>query len=162
MGSELAILVDELGDPVVAAWTSADGDQRWCIIPGQTDWTIVVGWLFHDALPAYVPDALRRARSRHWVDPQLQTTAEQQARQGLADLEAQYAEQKARLEDELRQAQEAADPVRDGLLYGTGSELADAVGQGLSAAGFTVVDLDKDLSATSSADLLVTYQGEAA
>ncbi|MFJ5609304.1 hypothetical protein ACIQCJ_07960 [Streptomyces sp. NPDC093221] len=44
--------------------------------------------------------------------------------------------------------------MRSGLLCGTGGELADVVAKVLRAAGFTVTDLDEDLSATKSADLL--------
>jgi hypothetical protein len=39
------ILVDALGDPVVAAWTSPSGDQRWYVIPDATDWATILDWL---------------------------------------------------------------------------------------------------------------------
>jgi hypothetical protein len=32
------ILIDTLGDPVVAAWTPQASDQRWYIVPDATDW----------------------------------------------------------------------------------------------------------------------------
>ena len=41
-------------------------------------------------------------------------------------------------------------------IYGTGSELVDAVATVLTAAGLTVSDLDELLGDTSSADLLVS------
>jgi len=36
------ILVDALGDPVVAAWTSPSGEQRWYIIPDACDWATIL------------------------------------------------------------------------------------------------------------------------
>src|SRR5574341_2116917 len=66
-GELRAILVDALGDPVVGMWTPPAGDQRWYVIPDATDWNSVLDWLIHQALPAYVPDALRRARSPQFV-----------------------------------------------------------------------------------------------
>lgn len=156
------ILVDALGDPVVAAWSSPAGDQRWYVVPDGTGWDKVLGWLVHRALPEYVPGALRRARSPFFVDPDLQTAGEQSARQSLDELEAQYAEEKQRLEQTLREAEEKAKPVRYGLLYGSGSELADAVAQVLTAAGMNAVDLDEELGGTKSADLLVSAEGASA
>jgi hypothetical protein len=152
------ILVDPLGDPVVAAWTPQAGDQRWYIIPDATDWNGVVDWLIHQALPAYVPDALRRARSPHFVDPDLQTQAELRARQALADMAVRHAEEKARLEAGLQRAQAAAEGIRYGLLYGTGKELVDAVDAVLKDAGLTTVNLDDELGQTRSADLLATFR----
>jgi len=150
------ILVDPLGEPVVAAWTPPAGDQRWYLIPDATDWDNVLGWLVHGALSEYVPTALRRVRSPHFVDPDLQTAPELTARQALTELEARYAEDKLRLEADLHAAVTAAEPVRYGLLYGSGAELVDAVAAVLTAAGLTTVDLDKALGDTSSADLLVS------
>jgi hypothetical protein len=150
------ILVDALGDPVVAAWTPPSGDQRWYVIPAATDWDNVLGWLVHRALPEYVPAALRRARSPHFVDPDLQTADELAARQTLIELETQYAEEKLRLEANLRRAESTAEPVRYGLLYGSGAELVTAVAVVLTAAGLTTVDLDAVLGSTRSADLLVS------
>jgi hypothetical protein len=57
------ILIDPLGDPVVAARTPPSGDQRWYVIPDAPDWDNMLGWLVQRALPAHVPAALRRARS---------------------------------------------------------------------------------------------------
>jgi len=152
------ILVDALGDPVVAVWTPPADDQRWYVIPDATDWNRVVDWLIQQALPAYVPDALRRARSPHFVDPDLQTQAELLARNALADMAVRHAEERARLEDELQRAQAAAEGVRYGLLYGTGNELVDAVEAVLQQAGFATVNLDAELGGTRSADLLATFQ----
>ncbi|MFI6705406.1 hypothetical protein ACIBF7_03175 [Nonomuraea sp. NPDC050478] len=150
------VLIDPLGDPVVAAWTAPSGDQRWYIIPDATDWDNVLGWLVHRALPEYAPDALRRARSPHFIEPDLQTTTELATRQALDELEARYVVEKLRLEQDLREAEARAEPVRYGLLYGTGAELVRAVAAVLTEAGLDTVDLDDELGATKSADLLVS------
>ncbi|MEU5553633.1 hypothetical protein ABZ738_28070 [Micromonospora sp. NPDC047793] len=152
------ILVDTLGKPVVAAWTSPAGDQRWYILPAAPPWTNVLGWLVERALPEYVPNALRRARSPHFDDPDLRTADELAARRALDDLEARYAEEKLRIEEELREAKDRAEPVRYGLLYGSGTELVRAVAAVLNAAGLRTVDLD-DTVGTKSADLLVDGEG---
>lgn len=153
-GALVPILVDSLGAPVVAVWVSPEADQRIYLIPDQTDGNTVLDWLVTQALPEYVPGALRRARSPHLVDPGLQTSAEAAARQAVADLEAGYAVERERLERELQAATAAAEPIRYGLLYGTGGNLVAAVEAVLRAAGFTVMNLDDELGGTESADLL--------
>ncbi|CAM5343965.1 hypothetical protein [Streptomyces griseomycini] len=158
-GELVPILVDSLGEPVVARWTSGDGQQIWYVIPDAVDWNQVVDWLVQRALPEHVPAALRRVRSCHHVDPALETPAETQARSALEELERRYLEDKARLEDELERARQEAEPVRSGLLYGSGSELEDAVAVVLRAAGFAVTDLDEELGDTLSADLLAVLNG---
>ncbi|MCI4145763.1 hypothetical protein [Streptomyces sp. MMS20-AI2-20] len=158
-GELVPILVDSLGEPVVARWTSSDGQQIWYVIPDSVDWDQVVDWLVQRALPEHVPAALRRVRSRHHVDPALETSAETQARSSLKELERRYLEDKARLEKELEQARQEAEPVRAGLLYGSGSELEGAVAVVLRAAGFAVTDLDEELGGTLSADLLAVLNG---
>ena len=35
------ILVDTLGEPVAAAWTSPVDDQRWYVTPDATEWDTV-------------------------------------------------------------------------------------------------------------------------
>ena len=157
-GELRSILVDGLGDPVVAVWSTSAGDQRWYIVPDATDWGGMVDWLIRQALPAYVPDALRRVRSPRFVDPALQTQAELTARQALADMTARHAAEEARLEDVLERARVAAEPIRYGLLYGTNRELVAAVEAVLTAAGFTTVNLDEELGGTRSADLLATFE----
>jgi hypothetical protein len=104
--------------------------------------------------PPSTPE-LARVRSPHFVDPDLRTAEELAARQSLADLEARYAEDRLALKDDLRRAETAAEPIRYGLLYGSGAELVDAVAAVLNAAGLTTVDLDAVLGGTKSADLLV-------
>ena len=153
-GNLTPLLTDGLGDPVVAVWTSSEADLRWYIVPDRTDWPTIISWLVEQALPAYVPGALRRARLRPDADQDLQTSEEAGARQALVDLEEQYERDKAALEQRLRNASEEAAPVRDGLLYGTGAELVEAVRAVLTAAGFDVHDLDAEMGGTKSADLL--------
>lgn len=155
-GELCPILVDSLGEPVVARWTPPSGAQRWYIVPDGTDWGTLLDWLVQRALPTHVPDALRRARSPHFVDPDLQTLDEFAARQALAALEAQYAGEMQRIKEELHRAEAAANPIRYALLYGTGGELVKAVATVLTRAGLHAIDLDEELGATSSADLLVT------
>jgi hypothetical protein len=129
------------------------------VLPDGLAWDNVLGWLVHSALPQYAPDLLRRTRSPHFADPELQTRDETTARTELAALAERYALDRARLEQELQGAQASAEPVRYGLLYASGSELVAAVAAVLTAAGLTVVDLDADLGATQSADLLVSAPG---
>lgn len=157
VGELCPILLDSLGAPVVAVWVSPDERQRWYIVPGGTDWDTVINWLVHHAIPAYVPDAPRRHRLTSAVNPDLETRPETEARVALADLEIRYARDKARLEQDLADAKAVADPIRNGLLFGTGTVLVDAVTEALSAAGFAVDDIDARLGATKSADLLVTF-----
>ncbi|MFF0793730.1 hypothetical protein [Streptomyces spiralis] len=158
-GELIPILVDTLGEPVVARWMPSDGKQIWYIVPDGINWNTVVGWLVQRALPAHVPGALRRARSPHSINPDLETTAESSARLALEELERHYAAEKVRLEVEQNRAKEAAEPVRSGLLFGTGSELVDVVAVVLRAAGFDVTDLDEELG-TKSADLLAVLGEE--
>ncbi|EGX54625.1 hypothetical protein SZN_37011, partial [Streptomyces zinciresistens K42] len=157
-GELVPILVDSLGEPVVARWTSGDGQQIWYVMPDGVDWNQVVDWLVQRALPEHVPAALRRVRSRHH-DPALETPAETQARGALEELESRYLEERARLEGDLERARDEAEPVRSGLLYGTGPELEDAVAVVLRAAGFAVTDLDEELGGPLSADLLAALNG---
>jgi len=153
-GNLVPILTDGLGDPVVAVWTSLELDLRWYIVPYGTDWPTLIDWLVQQALPAYVPDAQRRARSRAHVDEAQQTAEETAARLAITELDERYERDKEALERRLRTASEEATPVRDGLLYGTGGVLADAVRTVLTAAGFEVQDLDAKLGGSKSADLL--------
>ncbi|WP_395955144.1 hypothetical protein [Actinomadura sp. 3N508] len=159
-GTLVPILVDGLGVPVVAVWVSPEEDQRVYAVPYGTDPDTVLAWLVSQALSEYVPGALRRVRSPWLTDPSLQTTAESQARSALDELKARYAADLARLQGELDAATAEAEPIRYGLLYGTGATLEKATANVLRAAGFNVTDLDEELGRTASADLLVTYGTE--
>ncbi|WP_152690514.1 hypothetical protein [Jiangella alkaliphila] len=152
------ILQDALGDPLVAVWLPDDADERWYIVPDGTNGKLVVDWLVQQALPTFVPNALRRVRSPHFHDPDLQTTAEAGAAEALAEMNARHAQEATEAEDALRQARESAEPIRYGLLFSTGKPLEDAVAAVLRDAGLTVVDLDRELG-TKSADLLVSVGG---
>lgn len=153
------ILVDGLGAPAVAAWVSQDGGQRWYIIPDGTEWDTVLDWLIQQALPELVPGALRRVRSAHFTDPDLQTREELGARAALEECERRYADEHSALQQRLSTARERADMIRDGLLYGTGEMLVRAVASVLTDGGVHVVDLDNQLGGTRSADLLITGRG---
>jgi hypothetical protein len=159
-GTLAPILVDGLGQPVVAAWTDSDGSQRWYIVPDACDWDGILDWLVQRALPRYVPGAPRRARSPLALDPRLQSPAESAARRALDEFEASVAEQHRELEARLEEAKAQAEPIRNGLLYGTGLDLENAVAAVLEAAGLAVVGVDELLGETSSADLLVSRAGK--
>ena len=154
------ILIDGLSQPVLAAWTPPDGGQRWYIVPDVCDWHSIVDWLAHRALPQHAPGALRRSRSPLALDPRLRTPDEITARQALDELKATFTEQQRELESQLQQATAKAEPIRNGLLYGTGAELENAVAAVLEAAGTNVVKIDELLGDTTSADLLVSLAGK--
>ena len=102
---------------------------------------------------------MRRAHSAAYCDPDLQTEAEARARQALAGLGERYAREKRRLKEKLRIAEADAEVIRDGLLYGTGRELVEAVTRVL-AAEFAVCDLDVELGGSRWADLLAIWAGK--
>lgn len=154
------ILVDGLGDPVVAVWVSDAGDQRWYVVPGASSWDVLLDWLVKQALAEHAPGALRRAHSDLALDPALQSDGEANARRALEKLEDEHDQERRRLQSELAEATADVEPIRDGLLYGTADTLEDAVAAVLTAAGFEVVKLDEDLSDTASADQLVSHEGE--
>jgi hypothetical protein len=153
------IIETELGEPVVAAWVSPDGIERRYVLPVETPWSVLLQWLIEQALPEFVPAAMRRARRQLANDHTTMTRRERDARAALTELEAGYVTRRADLERELEDAQAAASAVRDGLLYGTGRPLVDAVNSVLESAGITVVDLDDQLGGTKNADLLCSYGG---
>jgi hypothetical protein len=120
---------------------------------------MLVSWVVRQALPAYVPGALTRARPAGHVDEGFLTAGETAARDALAAIEQRYVREKEALEQQLSKATEEATPVRDGLLFGTGRALVDAVRSVLTTAGFEVHDLDAELGGTRSADLLAIRDG---
>lgn len=153
------IIETELGEPVVAAWVSPDGVERRYVVPFETPWPVLLTWLLEQGLPELVPGAVRRARRQLANDTHTMTRRERDARAALDDLEADYATRRADLERELEGALAAATAVREGLLYGTGGVLVDAVRAVLEWADVTVVDLDDQLGGTKNADLLCGYGG---
>lgn len=156
-GTLIPIVETELGEPVVAAWLSADGVERRYIVPLETPWPSLLKWLLAQALPEFVPGSMRRARRQLGTDVFLMTRDERDARTSLADFEADFAARRDELQHQLEEAETAASTIREGLLYGTGQQLVDAVQAVLEAAGVAVVDLDQHLGGTKNADLLCTY-----
>jgi hypothetical protein len=155
-GTLVPILETELGEPVVAVWLSPDGIQRRYIVPVETPWPSLLQWSQEQAFPEFVPGAMRRARRQLGTDVFLMSRAERTARTALAELEADYKARGGTLERQLEGAQTEASTVREGLLYGSGQQLVDAVRAVLESAGVTVVDLDEMLGGTKNADLLCT------
>jgi hypothetical protein len=151
------IVETELGEPVVAAWISPDGVERRYVVPAEAPWRVLLQWLLEQALPEFLPDALRRARRPLASDQALMTRRERAARAAMTELESEYATRRTDLEREFEDAEVAGSAVRDGLLYGTGKQLVDAVRMVLEAADVNVVDLDDYLGGTKNADLLCTY-----
>ncbi|WP_336652115.1 MULTISPECIES: hypothetical protein [unclassified Leucobacter] len=158
-GDLLTVIETGLGEPVVAAWLSPDQVERRYILPAETPWRPVLAWLVEQALPELVPGAMQRARRNLATAPDLITLREKEIRRSLEDLKEEYRERKSRLEVTLEAAEAAAGPVREGLLYGTGDQLAGAVRTVFEFAGITVTDVDELLGDTKNADFLCTYDG---
>lgn len=141
-GTLLPILTTELGEPVVAVWRSPDGMERRYVVPVETPWTTLLGWLLEQALPEFVPSALRRARRPLNSDQSLMTRRERDVRQALDALDANYAEQRSKLERQLNGL--FGHPV--GGSWGEsagGEEHAEAVVLAVAiAAGEAAVELD--------------------
>lgn len=156
-GTLVPILETDLGEPVVAVWISPDGVERRYVVPVETSWPTLLQWLLEQALPEFVPGAMRRTRHQLATDLSLMTRAERAVRTALAELEAEYVSRRSELERQLKEAERTASTVREGLLYGTGKQLVDAVRSVLESAGVTVVELDEKLGGTKNADLLCTY-----
>ncbi|WP_051812172.1 hypothetical protein [Kitasatospora sp. MBT63] len=152
------ILVDGLGNPIAGVWVPADRSARWFVVPHGTDQRLLAEWVVQHALPAYVPGALTRARSTLVRDPAFATDAETRLIEAIAQERRDHEERQAELQQELAALQAVADPLRDGLLFGTGRQLEDAVQDVLVAAGATVTRLD-DVYGPESADLLAEYCG---
>jgi hypothetical protein len=158
LGTLVPVVETAQGEPVVAAWESADGIERRYVVPAETPWPLLLQWLAEHALPELVPGAMLRARHPLAAEPALMTCRERSARTALTELQADYAARRQALESELKEAEAAASELRDGLLFGSGTILADTVRQVLEWAGVTVADLDEQLGGTANADLLCTYR----
>ena len=115
-------------------------------------------WVLEQALPEFVPGAMRRARRQLGTDPLLMTRSERAVRTRLTEFENEYLKRKEELLRELQEAETAASTIREGLLYGTGQQLVDVVRSVLASASIKVVDLDEQLGGTKNADLLCTYR----
>ncbi|MHC3392246.1 hypothetical protein ACLQ2E_22700 [Streptomyces lavendulocolor] len=152
------ILVDGLGAPVAGVWVPAGGGARWFVVPHGTDQRLLVEWLVQHALPAYAPGALTRARSPLLRDPEFATDAEARLVETIAEEQSAHERRQTELQQQLTELRAVADPLRDGLLFGTGRPLEDAVHDVLVTAGAAVTRLD-DVFGTKSADLLAEYGG---
>jgi hypothetical protein len=155
------LLVNDLGETVAGVWLP-DGDRawRWYVLPGGTDWVLTISWLIDRALPEFVPDAVRRARSSELVDDELLTSRELKARAELALFEQESSRRRAGLVEAVETARAAAASIRNGLLYGTGRDLVDAVELVMRGAGLKVENLDETVGFGKSADLLVWADGQ--
>lgn len=158
-GTLLPILETELGEPVVAVWLSPNGGERRYVVPVETPWTLLLPWLSEQALPEFVPGAMRRARRPLASDEDLMTRRERDALAALTVLEVDYSSRRGELELQLEDAQNAAVAIRQGLVYGTGQQLVDAVRSVFESAGIEVVNLDEKFGDTKNADLLCAYGG---
>jgi hypothetical protein len=150
------LVTNELGETLAGVWIPDEYDWRWYCLPAGTDWNTILDWLATQAIPEYVPNALRRTRSAELVDDELLTRQEITARNDLTRFESDAITTRQRLTDARDAAQVAADGIRFGLLYGTGQVLVDAVNHALSDAGFVVIDLDEELGRGKSGDLLAS------
>jgi hypothetical protein len=145
---------------VVAVWKSPDEVERRYVVPVETPWPLLLQWLLEQGLPELVPGAMRRARRPLATDEDLMTRRERDARSALTAFVAEYVARRSELEGELEEAQASASTIREGLLYGTGNQLVDAVQSVFESAGIAVVDLDQRLGDTKNADLLCTFGGQ--
>ncbi|MGQ0842789.1 MAG: hypothetical protein ACT4QF_01520 [Sporichthyaceae bacterium] len=159
-GTLQPLLVSNLGESVMAVWTSPDGELRIYVLPSGHDWSNTLRWLVEQGLPAHAPRAMRALRSSHAPDdPTFLSRAEGAALDGLRILETEYELRRHELSTALATARSAAEAVRDPMLFAQGHPLAEAVGQVFRSAGATVVDLDDEFGDSISADLLVEVRG---
>lgn len=158
-GTLVPIVETELGEPVVAVWVSPDEMERRYVLPAESPWPLLLSWLIEQALPEFVPGAIRRSRRLLSTDDTLRTRRERDARQALTDLDAEHGARRAVLEKELAAAEAAASSLREALLYGSSKQLVNAVSAVLAMAGVSVTNVDTMLRGTKNADLLCTYDG---
>jgi hypothetical protein len=114
-----------------------------------------MAWLADQAIPEFVPGALRRTRAGELVGDALLTTRELAARHALREFDKYAAAEWTRLEADRAEAA-AAGKVRSALLYESGKSLVEGVAGVLASVGFEVEDLDERFGAGRSADLLAT------
>lgn len=150
------LVVDELGEPVVAVWISPARDQRVYVLPGTTPEKLILDWLANRAIPEFAPVAHRQSRAPGPYRDLFPSRAEADAARTLAEFDLQTAADRAPLVNAHESARHVADDRRHTLLFGTGSVLEDAVAECLRDAGFHVAKVDEMLGGTKSADLLAT------
>ena len=149
------ILVNEIGEAMAGVWIPEEEDWRWYVVPRGNDWRQLIDWMILRVVPEYVPAAQRRVRTAEPLDDALLTGTELTARAALDEFEGTVEEQRAELVGRLTSAQDEANDVRSGLLYGTSRELVGAVKSVLEAAHIVTEDLDETLGVGMSGDLLV-------
>jgi hypothetical protein len=161
-GTWTQLLVTPDGRTVAGVW-SDDGilpnPVRHYVLPDMPSYKPILQWLVERAVPDLIPTAAARTRRNVDLQPELQTARERQLTEDIAALTAQYEETKADLEQQLAQERADASPVRDAMLFGTGSALESAVARVLADAGLSVERLDEELG-TISGDLLVERAGQ--
>lgn len=154
------LVTNDIGEVLAAVWLPGpEWNLRWYFVPGGSDWKAILSWLADRAIPEYVPDALRRARSPELVDDELLTADELATRDAIRRFDEDAVQVRSQLVEAAEVAWSAAHTVRLGLLYGTGANLVTAVCHVLGDAGFDVEDLDSTLGSSQSADLLASRQG---
>lgn len=155
------LLISEIGEPLAAVWTSDDQTELLYVLPDGTPIDTVLSWLAERGLPALVPGAVRRSLDPVLIRADFATSQETRLRADLADRTRRFEEQTAALQQRLTDEHARADPVRHALLFGTGSQLEEAVAQVLRDAGLQVQPVDELLRQTASADLLVAWGSRA-
>ncbi|MEU1548965.1 hypothetical protein [Nocardia sp. NPDC005745] len=158
-GSLEPILIDHLGQPVVAAWLAPNRRLPWYIVPDAIDWNSLLDWLIQRAIPQYAPEAARRIPRAAAVDPTWQTSDEIAAHEAVTAMAIRHDEERTLLHNELDRAKANAAPIRDALLYGVGDALVGGVQRVLRDAGLTTNNLDIREKGTWSADLLAYANG---
>jgi hypothetical protein len=152
-GELTPLLVDSVEAPLAQAWVTADGHQRWYLVPPGCDWSSLLSWIAHNAVPVFTPSAIYRVRPTEALPPELLTPEEEEAREQIDELESQFAATRERLQQDMDQAAAIANKIRAPLLFGRDDDLKRAVAAVLDSSGFMVEDLD-ELGGTWSADLL--------
>ncbi len=159
-GTLTPLIESGLGETVVGVWIAPDGVERRYLLPSNVDWSTVADWIADQAIPEFVPTALRRYKSFEDVPPELMTNEEVAASDALAAFDKDVARERERLNQAVVVARSEADQTRHELLFARGGELVGGVARVLRAAGVEVIDLDEDLGGTKSADLLCSFGGQ--
>lgn len=158
-GTLAPLLTTGAGEVVAAVWRSPDDAIRHYIVPWLPSWKPLLEWLGGQAIPEFIPGAARRIHATLGDEPRLQTAAERSTRSALTAREHDYRTRQANLAQQLAHARQAADGVRHDMLLGSSTVLESSVSRVLTHAGCHVTSLDRLLTRTASADLLVAHGG---
>jgi hypothetical protein len=152
------LLITPDGHTVAGVWTDTDEHPPvyHYVVPRLPSYEPILRWLTERAVPNLIPTAAARTRAYIADQPNLHSTREHDLTEQLADLDTAYEKKKTELQQALADERAVVTPVRDGLLFGSGTVLENAVARVLVDAGVTVTPLDAVLG-TRSADLLVEY-----